>query len=195
MALQTSPEHPAAVRTIASGIAEWIHRLGAVWVEGQVTQLTRRPGTRTIFLTLRDTDATISLPVTCRREVLDGLEIPLADGARVLVHARPSFYVARGTLSLAADEIRPVGVGELLARLEHLKRVLAAEGLFEPARKRPLPFLPRLVGLVCGRASAAERDVVDNARRRWPAVRFAIREVAVQGPSAAAEVASAVREL
>jgi exodeoxyribonuclease VII large subunit len=183
------------VRTISSKIAEWIHRLGAVWVEGQVTQLTRRPGTRTVFLTLRDTDVNISVPVTLRPEVLDGLEIPLSDGARVVVHARPQFYVARGVLSLAADELRPVGIGELLARLEHLKRVLAAEGLFDPARKQALPFLPRRVGLVCGRASAAERDVVDNARRRWPAVDFAIREVAVQGPAAAAEVAAAVREL
>lgn len=195
MPLQTSPEHPAPVRTIASKIAEWIHRLGAVWVEGQVTQVTRRPGTRTVFLTLRDTDVDISVPVTARPEVLDGLEIPLTDGARVVVHARPQFYVARGALSLAADELRPVGIGELLARLEHLKRVLAAEGLFDPARKRALPFLPRRVGLVCGRASAAERDVVDNARRRWPAVDFAIREVAVQGPSAAAEVTAAIREL
>jgi exodeoxyribonuclease VII large subunit len=112
-----------------------------------------------------------------------------------VVHARPQLYERRGSLSLAADDIRPIGVGELLARLEHLRRVLTAEGLFAPARKRPLPFLPQTVGLICGRASAAERDVVDNARRRWPAVRFEIRPVAVQGPRAVPDVLAALTEL
>ena len=111
------------------------------------------------------------------------------------MHAKPSFFPARGTLSMYADEIRPVGIGELLARLEHLKRVLAAEGLFAAERKRPLPFLPGVVGLVCGRASAAEKDVVENARRRWPAVRFRVEEVAVQGPQAVTEVTAALGRL
>lgn len=195
VALQTSPEQPAAVRTVSSLLAEWIHRLGPVWVEGQVAQLVDRPGARMIFLTLRDTDADVSLQVTCHRSVLTALTAPLADGARVVVHARPRFYVARGSLSLAADELRPVGLGDLLARIEHLKRVLTAEGLFDRSRKQSLPFLPARVGLICGRASAAERDVVDNARRRWPAVRFAIREVAVQGNAAVGEVCAALAEL
>jgi exodeoxyribonuclease VII large subunit len=176
-------------------MAEWISRLGWVWVEGQVTQVTRRPGQRTVFLTLRDPSADISLPVTCSGGLLDSVPGGLREGAHVVVHARPSFYAARGTLSLAADAIRPVGVGELLARLEHLKQVLAAEGLFAPERKRPLPFLPAVVGLVCGRASAAEKDVVENARRRWPAVRFRLEEVAVQGPAAVTEVTAAVTRL
>ena len=111
------------------------------------------------------------------------------------MHAKPSFFPARGTLSLYADEIRPVGVGELLARLEHLKRVLTSEGLFAAERKRPLPFLPTVVGVVCGRASAAEKDVVENARRRWPAVRFRVEEVAVQGPQAVSEVTAALGRL
>jgi exodeoxyribonuclease VII large subunit len=195
MPLQTSPEHPAPVRRIAQLLGQWIARLGAVWVEGQVTQVVRRPGTRTVFLTLRDPAADISLPLTCSVALLDNLAIPLTDGAHVVVHAKPDFYVARGTLSLSADEIRPVGVGELLARLEHLKRVLAAEGLFAAERKRALPFLPRVVGLVCGRASAAEKDVVENARRRWPAVAFRIHEVAVQGVNAVTEVTTAVQKL
>jgi exodeoxyribonuclease VII large subunit len=160
-----------------------------------VVQLTRRPGQGTCYLTLRDTDVDLSFSVTLAVRVLDALPVPLSDGAHVVVHARPQLFPRRGSLSLAADDLKPVGVGELLARVEHLRRVLAAEGLFAADRKRPLPFLPRVVGLVCGRASAAERDVVENARRRWPAVRFDIRAVAVQGPNAVTEVIDAVEAL
>jgi exodeoxyribonuclease VII large subunit len=191
----TPAENPWPVRTVSLKIGTWVARLGSVWVEGQVTQVTRRPGAGTAFLTLRDPAADVSLSVTCSPRLLDGLDAPLADGAHVVVHAKPSFYLGRGTLSLAADDIRPVGVGQLLARLERLRRVLAAEGLFAADRKRPLPFLPHVVGLVCGRASAAERDVVDNARRRWPSVRFRIREVSVQGVNAVPEVTAAVQAL
>jgi exodeoxyribonuclease VII large subunit len=173
----------------------WIARLGAVWVEGQVTQVTRRPGQRTVFLVLRDPTVDMSLTVTAAVTVVEAVPGGLTDGASVVVHAKPQLYPARGTLSLAADEIRRVGEGELLARLEHLRRVLTAEGVFAADRKRPLPFLPRTVGLVCGRASAAERDVVENARRRWPAVRFRIEEVAVQGPTAVTEVTEALQRL
>ena len=163
MANPTTAEAPWPVRTVARKIADWIARLGEVWVEGQVTQFTNRPGTRTVFLTLRDPAAEVSLTVTCPREVADAVGT-LRDGARVVVRARPDYYPARGTLSLRATEIRPIGVGELLARLERLKRALAAEGLFDRDRKRALPFLPRRVGLITGRASAAERDVLENAR-------------------------------
>ena len=189
----SSAETPLPVRTVARHIAEWLGRLGRVWVEGQVTQLTRRSGT--VFLTLRDPVADVSLSVTCPRAVCDAVAPPLAEGARVVVHAKPDFYLSRGSLSLQAYEIRPVGVGELLARLERLKGVLAAEGLFGAERKKPLPFLPRVVGLVTGRASAAERDVLENARRRWPAVRFDVREVAVQGHLAVEQVVQALRSL
>lgn len=189
----TTAEAPWPVRVVAMKISEWVSRLGEVWVEGQVAQVSRRPGARTVFLVLRDPAADISVSVTCATGVLDG--ITLTDGARVVVRARPDFYVARGTLSLRAAEIRPVGVGELLARLDRLRRLLHAEGLFDPARKRPLPFLPRCVGLVTGRASAAERDVLENARRRWPAVRFRVENVAVQGVTAVAQVVEAVGRL
>ena len=195
MALETSPEKPAPVRTVSQLVARWIDRLGAIWVEGQVAQLTNRPGSGTAFLTLRDTAADLSISVTCKRRVLDGALPPITEGDRVVIYAKPTFYAARGTFSLAATDIRHVGLGELLARLERLKSTLATEGLFDLERKRPLPFLPRGVGLVCGRASAAERDVVENARRRWPAVVFHTREVAVQGPTAASAVIEAIREL
>jgi exodeoxyribonuclease VII large subunit len=188
----TSPDSPWPVRTVAMKIAEWVARLGEVWVEGQVTQLSRR-GSGTAFLTLRDPAADVSVSVTCRGDVLDG--IVLADGARVVIRARPDYYVGRGTLSLRATEVRPVGIGELLARLERLKRLLHAEGLFAADRKRPLPFLPGKVGLVTGRASAAERDVLENARRRWPAVRFRVEGVPVQGPTAVPAIVDALHRL
>lgn len=176
-------------------IGGWIERLGAVWVEGQITQLSRRPGAGVVFLTLRDPSRDVSVSVTCFRQVFDAVADVVGEGARVVVHAKPEWYAPRGQLSLRALEIRPVGVGELLARLEQLKRSLAAEGLFAAERKKPLPFLPQLIGLVCGRASAAERDVLENARRRWPAVRFEVRNVAVQGVHAVAQVVRAVQEL
>lgn len=193
MAAPSTAETPLPVRTVARHIAEWVNRLGRVWVEGQITQISRRPGT--VFLTLRDPVADVSLSVTCARAVTDAVVPPLVEGARVVIHAKPDFYLSRGTLSLQAHDIRPVGVGELLARLERLKGVLAAEGLFARERKRPLPFLPGIVGLVTGRASAAERDVLENARRRWPAVRFDVREVAVQGHLAVEQVVGALRSL
>jgi exodeoxyribonuclease VII large subunit len=195
MALDTSPEHPAPVRTIATLIVSWVNRLGSVWIEGQVAQVTRRPGTATVFLTLRDPVADLSLSATCARVVFDSVDPPVVDGALVVVHARPRVHPARGSLQLSIDDIRPVGIGALLAAVERRRQQLAAEGLFAAARKRPLPFLPGLVGLICGRDSAAERDVLDNAARRWPAVRFSVRQVPVQGPSAAAEVTEALRRL
>jgi exodeoxyribonuclease VII large subunit len=193
MGLANSAEQPLPVRTVARSIADWVSRLGRVWVEGQVTQLSRRPGT--VFLTLRDPVADVSLSVTAARAVFESVSPPLSEGDRIVVWGKPDFYLGRGTLSLQALDIRPVGVGELLARLERLKAVLQAEGLFAAERKRPLPFLPRTVGLITGRASAAERDVLENARRRWPAVQFAVREVAVQGHLAVEQVSTALREL
>jgi exodeoxyribonuclease VII large subunit len=169
--------------------------MSALWVEGQVVQVSRRPGQSTAYLTLRDPDVDMSLNVTVRANTLDAMPVPLAEGARVVVQAKPTFWTKRGTLQLDARQVRPVGVGELLARLEHLKRILASEGLFDRDRKRPLPFLPHKIGLICGRASAAEKDVVENARRRWPAVQFEIRTVSVQGPNTVPEVSAALREL
>ena len=176
-------------------IADYVEKMSVLWVEGQVVQLTRRPGQRTAYLTLRDADVDMSLSVAIQTNALDAMPTPLVQGARVVLQAKPVFWTQRGSLMLDARQIRPVGVGELLARVEHLKRTLASEGLFDADRKRPLPFLPRTVGLICGRAGAAEKDVVENARRRWPTVRFAIREVAVQGSAAVTEVMAALDEL
>ncbi|MGW5674542.1 exodeoxyribonuclease VII large subunit [Streptomyces sp. NPDC003860] len=195
MALNTSAEAPVPVGEVSRLIGGWIDRLGAVWVEGQITQMSRRPGQGVVFMTLRDPSYDISVSVTCFRQVFDAVADVVSEGAHVVVHAKPEWYAPRGQLSLRAAEIRPVGVGQLLVRLEQLKRSLAAEGLFAPGRKKPLPFLPHRVGLVCGRASAAERDVLEVARRRWPAVRFEVRNVAVQGVHAVPQVVRAVQEL
>jgi len=190
--LESSPEAPLPLRRISQAVAEWIGRLGEVWIEGQVAQFTRRPGVNTYFLTLRDADANISMAVTCHRSVL--VE-PLAEGARVVLRARPDFYAERGTLSLRATEIRQVGLGELLARIARLRQLLAAEGLFAAERKRRLPFLPRRIGLITGRASAAERDVVENVRRRLPGAMFVIENTATQGTNAVTEIVAALKRL
>ncbi len=190
-----SAENPWPVRTVNTKIADWIHRLGQIWVEGQVTQISRRPGTRTAFLTLRDPAADISISVTCSPDLLSRTEVPLTDGSHVVVLGRPSYYTGRGTVSLRVSDIRAVGVGELLLRIERLRQLLAAEGLFDARLKRPLPFLPRSIGLISGRASAAQRDVVSVATDRWSAVRFDVREAPVQGPTAVARILTHLADL
>ncbi|GAC70493.1 exodeoxyribonuclease VII large subunit [Gordonia soli] len=191
----SSPESPWPVRTVNTKIADWIHRLGQIWVEGQITQINRRPGTRVAFLTLRDPAADISISVTCSPDLLHRTEVPLTEGSRVVMLGRPTFYTGRGTVSLRVSDIRPVGVGELLLRIERLRQLLAAEGLFDPRLKRPLPFLPKAVGLISGRASAAQRDVVAVAESRWGAVRFEIRDAPVQGPTAVPRILRHLTEL
>jgi exodeoxyribonuclease VII large subunit len=193
MPLETTAQSPVPVRTVLRLAGEWVSRLGRIWVEGQIAELTRRGGTA--FLTLRDPVAAVSVRVICARAVLDAADPPPAEGARVVVWAKPDLNTARGSFSLTGIEIRAVGIGELLARLDRLRRSLAAEGLFAPERKRPLPFLPATIGLICGRDSAAERDVLRNAAMRWPAVRFQVEEVAVQGSYAVTEVTDALRRL
>ncbi|NLU72147.1 exodeoxyribonuclease VII large subunit [Streptomyces sp. HNM0575] len=195
MALITTPEAPVPVGEVSRLIGGWIDRLGPVWVEGQIIQLSPRPGAGMAFLTLRDPSRDVSISVTCFRDVFDRVKDVVSEGARVVVHAKPVWYGRAGTLSLRAAEIRPVGIGELLARLEQLKKSLAAEGLFAAERKLRLPFLPGRVGLVTGRASDAERDVLHTARERWPAVRFEVRHTAVQGVRAVPQLIDAVREL
>ena len=192
---KSTADEPWPVRVVSQKVGAWIAKLGWVWVDGQVAQISRRPGSAVVFLTLRDPSADLSLTVTAHRDVLDSGAPELAEGARVTLHAKPEFYPSRGTLSLRADEIRQVGLGELLARLEKLKKLLGAEGLFARERKRRLPFLPQRIGLITGRASAAERDVLMNTKRRWPAVEFRVIPVPVQGPTAVAQIIDALKVL
>jgi exodeoxyribonuclease VII large subunit len=145
---------------------------------------------------LKDPSVDMSISVSVPRALLKSASAePLPPNALIKVFGRISWYAPRGSISLMAKSIALVGQGELLARIEALRNLLAAEGLFADSRKRALPFLPRKIGLICGRASAAEHDVVENAKRRWPAVAFEIREVAVQGGNAVTEVSAAIREL
>lgn len=190
-----SAENPFPVRAVAIRVAGWIDRLGTVWVEGQLAQISMRQDSKTVFMVLRDPAADMSLTVTCPRDLVLNAPVKLAEGTQVVVCGKPSFYTGRGTFSLRLSEIRAVGVGELLARIERLRRLLDAEGLFDPRLKRPIPFLPNMLGLITGRASAAERDVTTVAAARWPGVRFAVRNTAVQGPNAVAQIVDALGEL
>ena len=192
-ALDTTAEHPWPVRHLSRKIADYVAKMPPVWVEGQVLNLKR--WNQMVFLTLRDTDVDMSLGVTLSTAMIDGAATKIEEGSHVVVHARPEFWLKNGSLRMRGDELRPVGVGELLARIEHLRGVLAAEGLFDLDRKTPLPFLPTLVGLVCAQQGDAEHDVVTNARARWPEVAFEIRRVTVQGARAVPEVTAAIAEL
>jgi exodeoxyribonuclease VII large subunit len=176
-------------------VKDWIEKLGTVWIEGEVAQLSMRPNTSTAFITLRDPAADMSLSVTCPRDLVMNAPVKLTEGTRVIMLGRPNFFVGRGSFSLRVNQIRAVGVGELLARIDRLRKLLAAEGLFDPRLKRQLPFLPNTIGLITGRASAAEHDVVSVAKDRWPAVGFTIRNTAVQGTNTVSQVVAALREL
>jgi exodeoxyribonuclease VII large subunit len=195
MALESSFDEPVPVARVAALVAQWIDRLGVIHVEGQITQISRRPGAGVVFLTLRDPAQDVSMSVTCMRGIYDQIIPAPAEGQHVVIRAKPAFYRGRGQFSLQLQELRQIGVGELLARIEQLKQKLGAQGLFDPGRKQPLPFLPQLIGLITGRASAAEKDVLENTRRRWPGVRFEVREVAVQGATAVPQITAALAEL
>ena len=188
-----SPENPWPVRAVATRVAKYIDRLGMVWIEGQLTELKVRQSTA--WMVLRDPAADMSLSVSCPRDLVVNAPVPLAEGTQVIMLGKPQFYTRNGSFSLRISEIRAVGLGELLARIERLRRLLEAEGLFDPRRKRPLPFLPRAVGLITGRASHAERDVLTCTTDRWPAVRFEVRNTAVQGTNTVPQVVEALRAL
>ena len=190
---ETSSEAPATVRVVTEAIKEYVDRLGPIWIEGEISELNERSGMMA-FIRLRDPSVDMSISVMCHKSVIAAAQ-PLPANARVVLYAKPSWYTKNGSLSFSAREIRQVGVGELLARLEALKNTLALEGLFDSDRKVALPSLPQKIGLICGRNTDAEKDVVENAKRRWPSVQFEIREVTVQGAAAVSEVSEALREL
>ena len=188
-----SEDNPYPVRSVATRVQAWVDKLGIVWIEGQLTEINMRGATT--YMVLRDPAADMSLRVNCRSDLVHAAPVKLAEGVQVVVCAKPQFESRRGSFSLRLSAIRAVGLGELLARIEMLRKVLAAEGLFDPRLKRPLPFLPNMIGLITGRAGAAEHDVTSVAAARWPAVRFAIRNTAVQGTSAVAQIVEALRAL
>ena len=194
MALESSPENPQPLGRVVMAVKGWVERCGAVWVEAQVIQVNRRAGSATVFLVMRDPLAQTSASVSCSTAVLDAAG-PLTEGATVTAWVKPTVWSKNGSLSFECREIRASGEGRLLAELEKRKRLLQAEGLFDPARKKRLPFLPRTIGLVTGADSAAERDVLSNITLRWPAAHVEVRHALVQGPNAAAEVMQRLAEL
>lgn len=188
-------ENPWSVSTVNTEVKGWIERLGYLWVEGQLTQINMKPSWKLSYLTLRDVNQEMSVSLTASTALLQNLPTPIKDGDRIVVYGKPAFYAGRGSFSLWVTEIRHVGVGELLARIENLRRALAAEGLFDASRKLVLPYLPRTIGLITGRGSAAERDVLSVARDRWPQVNFRVLNTAVQGAQAVSQVIEALEKL
>lgn len=191
----TSAEAPWPVHVVNDKVKGWIERLGHLWVEGQITQVNMKPSWKLSYITLRDVEMEQSVPLTCSTSMLRSMPTPLKNGDRVVVYGKPAFYSGRGSFSLWVSRIQHVGVGELLARMEQLKRAMDAEGLFDPRLKRPLPFLPGRVGLITGRGSAAERDVLAVAHDRWPSVQTEVINTAVQGPQAVPQVIAALQQL
>ena len=188
-----NPELPLGVSLLGQMMADWIARLGPVWVEGQVAEINGR-GALT-FVDLRDVEGESRVKMYTRGDTVSSLNPPIEQGSRVVAQVKADWWKNRGSLQFQILQIRLVGVGELMARIEALRLQLEAEGLFEPSQKKPLPFLPRRIGLVCGKNSDAKHDVIENARRRWPDATFEIREVKVQGATAVKEVSQAVTEL
>ena len=177
------------------GVASWLARLPTVWVEGEVTELRRQERWASVFFTLKDPADGASLGVSMPRGRFDALRLELADGDRVHVYGRPELYEARGEFRLRALSLERFGLGDHLAALERLKQKLAAEGLFAAERKRPLPFLPRRIGLVTGNDAAAKRDVLTSIQTRFPPAHVLVAETYVQGPRAAGAVIETLRAL
>lgn len=191
--LTSSPEHPQPLRTVVAATKDWVERLHPIWVEGQLIEIKRRSGP-TQFLVMRDTLAEVSVSLSTSQAVLDAAG-PLTEGTVVAAWVKPTVWTKNGALTFECRELRPSGEGRLLAAIEQRKRMLQAEGLFDPARKRRLPFLPRRIGLITGAGSAAERDVVTNIANRWPAAVVETRHALVQGPLAVEQVIDALRAL
>lgn len=191
----STAEAPWSVSKLNTTVKGWIEKLGWLWVEGQLAQINAKPTWKLSYLTLRDAQEQVSVQLTVNSALLQGMPTPLKEGDRVVVRGKPAFYAGRGTFSMWVTDIRHVGEGELLARIERLRKQLAAEGLFDPARKKPLPYLPQKIGLITGKASAAERDVISVAQSRWPAVQFSIINTPVQGALAVPAVIKALEQL
>ena len=196
--VEALPYDERTVYSVASfneGVGRWLTKLPTVWVEGEVTELRRHDRWASVFFTLKDPTDGSSVGVTMARGKFDALGLDLENGERVHVFGRAELYEQRGEFKLRALTVERFGLGAHLAALERLKAKLAAEGLFAAERKRPLPFLPRRVGVVTGNDAAAKRDVVTTIETRFPPARVLVAETYVQGPRAAAEIVAAIEAL
>src|SRR5712692_5810194 len=194
-AIQYGDRKVYAVAAFNRGVAEWLQRLPTVWVEGEVTELRRNTRWQSVFFTLKDPNDGACLGVTIARSRFDALRLDLADGERVHVFGRPELFEARGDFRMRALSIERFGLGQHLAAIERLKAKLAAEGVFATERKRPLPRLPRRIGLVTGNDAAAKRDVLTTIAARFPPAHIVVAETYVQGPRAAAAIVDALGQL
>ena len=194
-AADTTRDNPWPLSRLTQNIKIYVDRMSPLWVEGQVVQYNPRPGSRMAFFTLRDTESDTSMTVTAFPNVITAIGAGFEEGVKVVARVKPVFWERSGSLNLQAAEVHLQGLGDLLAQIERLRQRLAAEGLFDTDRKKPLPFLPRVIGLVCGRNAKAKDDVIVNASARWPGARFEVREVAVQGQYAVREVTQAIADL
>jgi exodeoxyribonuclease VII large subunit len=197
--VEFTPDAPPTVDTpwpvglLSAKIKGWIDRLGTVWVEGEITQWGVSGGN--VYGKLKDLEADATVGFTVWSSVKAKLPADLKQGDRVVALVKPNYWVKGGTLTMQVFEMRHVGLGDLLERLERLRQQLAAEGLFAASRKKPIPFLPGLIGLVTGKDSDAEKDVLRNAQLRWPSVKFRVAHAAVQGDRAVGEVTAGIRLL
>jgi exodeoxyribonuclease VII large subunit len=192
------PYDDRTVYSVASfnrGVAQWLARLPTVWVEGEVTELKRHARWASVFFTLKDPTDGACVAVQMPRGQFDALRLDLTDGERVHVYGRPELFAQKGDFRLRALTVERFGVGAHLAALERLKTKLAAEGLFAAERKRPLPLLPRRIGLVTGNDAAAKRDVLTTIHNRFPGANVLVAETYVQGPRAAVGIVDALRDL
>ena len=189
----TTPENPWPLRVLAQRMHAYIARCAPTWVEGQIIELNRRA--RVTYLTLRDMEEEISVPVTLFASETARLGTELERGMHVVAQVKPDYWQKTGRLSMIGSGLRQVGLGELLERIDRLRRKLQAEGLFDQSQKKPLPVLPHRIGLITGRDSDAQKDVIRNARLRWPAADFEVREVATQGVHALHQVTEALTSL
>jgi exodeoxyribonuclease VII large subunit len=182
-----------SVAAFNRGIAGWLERLPTVWVEGEITELRRQERWQSVFFTLKDVEGSAYLEAAMPRRQFDALGLELRNGERAHVFGRAQVWEQKGSLRLHVLAIERFGLGEHLAALERLKRKLAAEGLFATERKRPLPRLPRRIGLVTGNDAAAKRDVITAVTARFPPARLLVAETLVQGPRAAPAIVAALQ--
>ena len=177
------------------GVADWLQRLPTLWIEGEVTELRRHDRWASVFLTLKDPADGACVPASMPRRTFDALALELTDGERVHVFGRPELFATKGEFRLRVLSIERFGLGAHLAAIERLKAALAADGLFDSSRKRPLPRFPRRIGLVTGNDAAAKRDVLSTITARFPAARILVAETLVQGPRAAVGIVAALDAL
>ncbi|MGA0857853.1 MAG: exodeoxyribonuclease VII large subunit, partial [Candidatus Nanopelagicales bacterium] len=188
-----SPEEAISVQLLSQMMGTHISRLGQVWVEGEV--ISAKLYGQMYFISFRDLEKEIGIEVVAPSAVINKLPEKIDSGSKVLIHVSTEWWTKKGEVKFKVRDIRPLGLGELLIRLEMLRNALRAEGLFNPDLKKPVPFLPRKIGLITGRDTDALKDVVVNSRRRWPATQFEIREIPLQQPDTPTLAVNALNEL